>query len=615
MRADPGPAAAAPPGSTAAAPRDLVVLDLPGAARFLTDSPSPRDLRSAATIAARLLGRAAADLRARPGADVITPVGDGLEALPDGVIALVPEGTGAQAARAASQAVASEWDQMLRASLGPAAESTGTAETPGFPQPSWVCVPPLAAGGHSAQWEQAVGAVNARRLIHAFPGFAVTGQDLCQLSPRWPAHPAPPLAATRSERTERLSAPNWVKRVLPRVEVDLAVDAFPSAASVASASYRRAVLERLAHPRVAALAAVLRDAAGAAMAPAEVPVPGLPSAAGEVASWFRSSAGPWVYPDQWRPGFLQAAAAAGRGTGRRQLARTAQDGQSAARELQAVMNSEFGVRRPSAYLALLLASWDWALPLQQAADGTRDPTAGAWHQVAADLLLRAVDAQRRVFEPGSGLLGALVHAGGRQACALAAASSALRAAATLREVVPGGPSAVAVLFFHHRDSLPDVLAGGQDLAAQAWALAHGGDVLAVGFWPQTGAPAWSALPWTRPFPGGAPPGNDDAAETLDAAGLFGVLTRSRERPLPAQLAADLERDGGALQMIAGYSRRLYEAEVARLVRQHGGDRADGRALALLGLAGQVGASTQPGRPVPPIAVAGRLAAFLSRECQ
>ncbi len=152
-----------------------------------------------------------------------------------------------------------------------------------------------------------------------------------------------------------------------------------------------------------------------------------------------------------------------------------------------------------------------------------------------------------------------------------------------------------VLFFHHLASLPEVLASGQELARQARDSMSDEDALAVGFARPAGTWAWSVQPWNPPTAGGGLlSAGQDAGSSPSAADLFSVFTRDRSRVLSPQLAAALERDNGALAALGSH---LRTAEIRRLARQHGGDAADGDALARLSLSGQAMASSQrgPGR--------------------
>ena len=126
----------------------------------------------------------------------------------------------------------------------------------------------------------------------------------------------------------------------------------------------------------------------------------------------------------------------------RQLARITAEGRSAARQLQALMGSTFGIRPPALYLALLLHDQEGTRSfLQSASPGRAGGPAGEAppdaHRQAAARLRGAGAAQRGAFQDGTGLLGVPVYADGGTVIAFAAASSAIRAAGLLRGMVPG----------------------------------------------------------------------------------------------------------------------------------------------------------------------------------
>lgn len=605
MRRNLGPGTRATAGTGTTGRRDLVMLALPGVRRFLADSPTPRDLRSASVIVARLAARAATVFGDHPGADLITPGGRDWEGMPSTIIVLLPEGAGPAVARQACQAIDSEWAGMLHAALG-LAPDTAAAPVPGFPQAHWVCVP-SSGTGYRAQLDQAIAEMDARGRVHDFPGFTREGRDVCQLSPRWPAERAAPPAAAGRERAERLSAPNWAKRVLPRIDSDpaaRAVDRFPSAASLASAPFRRDVLAMLGLPEVAAAAAALREAAAALGDPGEDPVPGLPGASGGLAAWIRSSAGPWVYPDSWQPRLL-ARGLGGRRAGDGMLATIAAVGQEAVIRLQKAMAATAGTPGPSRYLALLLGDQPRAVYPREAA-GT--PSS---HKRAAARLRAAEAGQRAIFLESGGPLGVTVYAGGGSLVAFTAASSALSAARLIREASAAGapPARTAVFFFHHRAELPSVLAAGYELLTHAGDDAPGVDVLSIGAARRQGGITWSVQPWSA-VPKNCPEGGN---EDDSAAALLEVLARRREGVMSPRLAAALDRDAAALSAIG--SPRLLAAEIRRLTRVHGGAAADAEVLARLSFAELSPDGGRRDAPARAAVVIAQLAAFLSREYQ
>jgi hypothetical protein len=261
---------------------DLVVVALPGVQRFITEARSTSDVSAASRIYSALarqvvdvLGTdgelvlptrqdppeapaSAADGRdagrsqdARDGRDAE----DGQPGLPNRIVALLPAGTGPAAARRASEAVHDAWRDWVRRIM----PGDPQPQTPGFPRVQWVCIPEH-ADGYEAQWPQAQQLLAARRRVHDFP--PVPEEDwrqrvLCSLASRWPAErTAPPHTPAYGHRVP-LSAVGWVKRRWRHVQ---GTSGFPSAASGASAPYRRAVPLRSPTPQVSAAIRALDDA-------------------------------------------------------------------------------------------------------------------------------------------------------------------------------------------------------------------------------------------------------------------------------------------------------------------------------------------------------------------
>jgi CRISPR-associated protein Cmr2 len=106
-----------------------------------------------------------------------------------------------------------------------------------MPLVHWVCVPSV-SGGYPAQWREAQRLLAARRRIRDFPAVEWPQRALCVLGPRWPAEPVP--GGLKEHEKAALSAAGWVKRRWRKIH-DLG--GFPSTASIASAPFRRAVLE------------------------------------------------------------------------------------------------------------------------------------------------------------------------------------------------------------------------------------------------------------------------------------------------------------------------------------------------------------------------------------
>jgi CRISPR-associated protein len=295
---------------------DLVVVALPGVQRFLEEARSTSDVSAASGIFSALAGRIVDSLGAEPGARLVLPVRQAVSpgsdlspsgqhgelGLPNRIVALLPSGTGAAAARRASDAADEAWRGWVRQVLRPGPEDP-QPQTPGFPRVYWVCVPER-PGGYEAQWQRAQLLLAARRRIRDFA--AVPEEDwrqrvLCSQAPRWPAERKAPPGVPPYERRTPLSAVAWVKHRWRDISE---ASGFPSTASIASAPYRRAVLRRLGDPEVSAAVRDLDQARQAVedvlgSSGRETPVPGLEPVipGGGPGLWLARSGGSWVYPE------------------------------------------------------------------------------------------------------------------------------------------------------------------------------------------------------------------------------------------------------------------------------------------------------------------------------
>ena len=145
----------------------VVVVALPGVQRFIAEARSTADVSAASEIYSALAEQAVNMLRGETGAHLVLPADSGSSdvppagqgGMPNRVVALLPPGTGAAAARRASETVHEAWRTWIRRALEPA-RGEALPETPGFPCVQWVCVPADPAG-YQAQWLQ------AQRLLSA----------------------------------------------------------------------------------------------------------------------------------------------------------------------------------------------------------------------------------------------------------------------------------------------------------------------------------------------------------------------------------------------------------------------------------------------------------------
>jgi CRISPR-associated protein Cmr2 len=574
--------------------RDLVVVALPGVQRFIAEARSTSDVSAASQIYSELAARVVGVLGDRPGGELVLPVpgatgppggpppgGDGM---PNRVVALLPAGTGAGAARSASEAAHDAWQAWLRRALRPA-EGEPVPRTPGFPEVQWVCVP-AGAGGYPEQWRQAQRLLAARRRVRDFaavPEEEWKRRRLCSLAPRWPAAPEAPPGAPRHERNTPLSAAGWVKRLWRYI---LDEEGFPSTLSVASAPYRQAVLEHLGAPGVreavgdlARAEASVRESLG--MHAREAQVPGLPRPEHDVGRWLARSAGPWVYPERWRADALAREVAGSLGE-RAELARAVADavgsGYQAARRLRQAMDDlrrSTPVAELTNYLAVVVQDLDGMGQFlggrAPAVDGTTIEMSPNEHWRVSQELLGVARAQREALET-PGLLGVPVYAGGDDLLFFCPAPNALAAAQSCHDKIPPSLPAVstAVLFFHHHASIQQAMSQARWLLKTAKEKVPGKHALAAGYMRRSGVSAVSVQPW-------------QADGGRSSASLFGLFARTHEPRLSPRLVADLERDAGELSSLAAVPGGHYRRELARLVRRHmrgdGAGRAVGAAAA------------------------------------
>jgi hypothetical protein len=426
-------------------------------------------------------------------------------------------------------------------------------------------------------------------------------RTLCSLAPRWPAEPKAPPRVPRHDLDTRLSVVGWVKR---RWAVTNGEEGFPSTASIASAPYRRAVLEHPADEEVHRAITDLARAGQALDTSPETPVPGLDQLIPEAGPgrWLGVRGGPWVYPDRW-----EATSVAREAGQRDDLVQLAESGKKAAVRLRAVM-AERGVPL-AAYLAVVVQDLDSMGRFLSGAepDAERRRITIAPHEqrrVSGDLLHVAAD-QRAALRSAE-LLGVPVYAGGDDLLAFTPAAFALAAAQASHRAVPSmlPHASTAVLYFHYHGSIQQAMSEARRMLEAAKSQVPGKHGLAVGYLRRSGASAVSIQPWTGP-------------EGETSAGLFGLFARASASRLSPRLAADLHRDAGELAALAQVSERLYRAELTRLVRrhvEHGGDAATRVAEAAAALA-WLGDHEHAPNGVPGPHVAAQVGIFLRQEAR
>jgi len=595
-------------GTGGKAGNDLVVVALPSVQRFISEARTTSDVASASEIYSELAREVVkacqetADMLVLPAA---SQEGSGA-GMPNRVVALFPAGTGPRAARAAGKAVHARWQAMVEDTFKEPGHGT-----PGFPVVQWVCVPP-GTGDYKAQWTQAQRLLAARRRTRDFSPLSDDGwrqRDICSLSPRWPAEPEPPRHTPKHDRDARLSTVAWVKRGRRRVQRG---EGFPSTASIASAPYREAVLRALApgdgrdEDVARAVAELERVAAEAGLAgrPDEAPVQALVElipASGHPGRWLGLSGGPWTYPERWD---RRSLARESEVTDSERLKDLAAAGERAARTLRQVMKDR-GVRLAS-YLAVVVQDVDSMGSFlggeTAAADGSKIEVRPDRHAVVSGILGRLARAQQGALSSAQ-LFGVPVYSGGDDLLLFAPASTALAVAEAANAAIPSELpyASTAVLYFHYHASIQQAMSTARHLLEDGKEKVRGKHALAVGYLRRSGAREASIQPW---------PGPDGGS----SAGLFRIFAREAGHELSPRLAVELERDAAELDALLHAAERVYEAELARLIRQHaaGGDQSAAAVAAALSWLGRNEAALA--RVRSPHAAA-KVGAFLRQEAR
>lgn len=564
--------------------RDLVMVALPGVQRFIEEARSTSDVSAASGIYLALSARVIAVLNGQDGSELILPSHEsgesgtvslfGEDGMPNRVVALLPGGTGADAAKQASEAVRQAWRDWVREVMAPSGKHV--PETPGFPAVQWVCVP-ATPDGYEAQWRQAQRLLAARRLVRDFeavPDEEWKRRKLCSLSPRWPAEGQAPARTRRHDQKTPLSAVGWVKHHWRHLTK---TTGFPSTASIASAPYRQAVLRRLGDRDVSEAVRALDGARRAVEGVLgdtgrETPVKGLtpPAPGDESGTWFARSGGPWAYPEQWRPETLVREAGLDPAGGGAEMAEQVRDaaarGSQAARRLMELMEKADPPVPLASYLAVVVQDLDsMGLFLSGKArnsGGRKIRVEPSEHQRVSGELLRVATRQRAVLQAAE-RLSVPVYVGGDDLLFFAPAAKALEAAGECHRVIPAElPTAsTAVLCFHYHASIRRAMRQVHEMLELAKQV-PGKNGLGVGYLRRSGAAAVSVQPWAG-----------DGGES--SARRFELFAREHEPRLSPRLVADLERDAGELSQLArvsgqmpGAKAGLYRAELARLVRRH-----------------------------------------------
>lgn len=610
--------------------RDLVVVALPSVQRFIAEARSTSDVAAASAIYSALAGkiiRVLADEARAAGGEIVLPAasgdqteddharaasGDNAESgVPNRVVALLPEGK--EAARKACREMGELWRDFVQQTFGK------PVDTRGFPVAHWVCVPSH-PGGYEVQWEEAQQLLQARKRVRDFGWVEWRESALCSLAPRWTASDPP--AGLKDHEKATLSAVGWVKRRWHRTSDRVG---FPSTSSIASAPFRRAVLEHLGDPDIETAVGdlarharqVIRATQGGDIR--ETRIAGLPRQDAGPTDWFASTGGPWVYADRWQAESLARESK----TDPASIKGAVEAGRKAAGRLRDLMKERYHEPEPAAYLAVLVQDVDsmggFLAGTAASASGTKIDVTVASHQHVSGVLRQAARRQRDLLEMPD-ILGVPVYSGGDDLLAFTPSRTALQAAMDLQEaqeaLSPELPFAsTAVLFFHNSHAgLQGVLARARSLLDEAKdKLKPRKHALAVGYVRRSGVAEVSIQPWP-------------AREGRTSADLFGVFSADMPNRLSPRLLADLERDEGELGKLSRQYPDLFRAELARLVTRHTAKSKDTRddavraaaaraadALDWLGSHEQAG----PDRPdeVSRLENAARVGVFLRQEAR
>ncbi|MBE3001108.1 hypothetical protein IDM40_20775 [Nocardiopsis sp. HNM0947] len=651
---------------------DLILLAFGGIQRYIVESHSTADLGNASRIVAELAKQAAEKLNAEDDCTLVIPSPSALkEAVgpdaspadppntPSRIVALAPEGRGAEYAHEAAEHVRAVW----RGWISDLFEGTGAIpETPGFPDIMW-SVAAASAGDYRAQWNLAQTTLAARKRVRTFDFPERTppdpnnsgdprgrrGPPPCAVSPRWHSELRRPSEARDHEQHEELSAAVWLKRLWhsdsklpPKLQQgkkgQRGLLGFPSTAAVATAPYRAKVLERWDEERIRNLVKELYDAAHGVMPHdehdvVEAPVPALKGLEGhqngddksaERKRWFVHNGGWWVVPETWNAETLvQKHRMRGSGADRsavdpvdedkkvdpvdaaRKLESTVAKGHKAAEALADAVGSY-----PNPYFAILVADLDSlgehlganAYQQKHGEISERLSTLSKWHR-------------KNICER----LGAAVYSGGDDLMAFLPATEALKAADNCRRAVlrdedgkdlssDPNPTSIsaAVVFVHQGTPLHLSVERARELLEQAKSV-NGKSAVAVGYDTGSGARAQTVRPWTTSHV-------DDALAALNTFMPQGQSEgEGQKRQLLSQrLIGDLKAGRAELSDLGGKegAGAFYRGEVTRLVLRHNGNESQARALLDLGRSEKAQEEGFEG-PVP--IAASRVAVFLRRH--
>ena len=558
-------------------PQHLTIFAFSGVQTYITESRTTADLRAASQIITHLVTEAVRHLIGTHGAEMVFPPPDAKDdidakdGMPNRVVALLPSGQGATAAKDTKKHVEATWKRWVKEVF-----YQEMPPVPDWPKIQWVSVP-VAPGSYKQAWDMAQRTLAERKNICDFTQPEDSPAELCMLSPRWRAvdQRSLPQYVPEHWKSEQLAVANWVKRMWGRTSYDdktqnLVVKdsgrSFPSTNAIASLPYRYSVLRLWGTVSgISELVGQLHKAATeeplASDPIKETLTPGLPDKPiGEVANWLRRRGSRWIYPETWHVDALarectETLAEADVLKTDPSFIQTVRSGERAAQELVELMVAQ-GEDPPSPHLAVLVHDLDsmgeYLSGDSPGQDGRRlDLSLGhGEHSEVSARMARTATRQRKAVQSTGGVV---VYAGGDDLLALVPAKVALDAARACRAAGdPGLPHASnGLLFFHHGSSLQHALNRANELLNVAKEL-DGRNGLGVGYIRASGSHADCALPWAEKVPKGAAP---KEGSPVDALELF-VPHKSHPRArLSPRLLADLLAQRNHLDEDTGQSTR------------------------------------------------------------
>jgi hypothetical protein len=553
----------------------LLVVNLAGVQRFISQARTTADLWGASTLASRVARSVGAAIEGH-GATVIMPVlardprppaADAETAPAVGVTnrilaALNTDSDTEKVVGAVRGAVVEVWRGLLADMFGSA--STGqVALAP--TRARWVLVERTEGEGYDSLWMRAQVALADRKRVRDFPAYQASGGEACSLcGQRQGVTTLPGRVQRRSG--EVLCGFCAVKRDFRRGEGER----FPSTASVATAPYRLRVIRRLRagddrmrravgalHEAHAGLLADLRRLGGTVPTAGRDAIPELGAAAGDDNTAGRVLAidGSWWLAEGWEPTAVLRAHGLRLRSPEPVVQRCA-GGLRNANEVGAAL-PEGDAAPPASYLAVLVQDADDMG--RRLGGASRDASVDrGWHEGVSSRLVEAAAAQIDAVER-SGALGRVVYAGGDDLLALLPADGALLAAERARDAfqqtmaaeLAGVTASAAVVLFHYASPLQEAIATAHQALTQAKRQPK--DQLAVVVLRRGGERARTILPWR------------DARDRWTTSHL-GVVRDAFGGRLSMGLVRAVELEArGLCELERPDDRR---GEVTRLVRRH-----------------------------------------------